>query len=186
MTLQDLLTSRSRLRLITLFLLVASLSNASQAQSCQAMVSDLMTWANFGNHDIEFQLVMITSPMKSSQYTVGKLYYQPSRQTGRVFTAARLQGSGTQSFSDRTWSFPGGVGLPISYPFDPQNTDQLQVSLSSLGASPPKLTFTLSSRGDTISSSTPQCGNGFMYGFLQGSMYTFSFNKGSDNVTGHK
>ncbi|MCS6804551.1 MAG: hypothetical protein NZ823_05320 [Blastocatellia bacterium] len=93
-----------------------------------------------------------------------------------------LRGSGKRFVDDREWhqtNCAGGFGAG-PFPFDPDATDQLGVSISLLDH---RITLTFAN-GAQRTIQAPQCANGVMYGFsdapgtlLPGTMYVLSLKR---------
>lgn len=167
-------------------------AQSARAQSCQALLSDLVNHASNDtgsyNNVIEFKMVGNRGSSDWAQYATGTLDYTPSRLVnGWFFLPARFSGQATQFFSDRLWHKPTPPGsFPDSgHPFNPDATDQLRLSfniggvLSLGGSSYGDLTYTLLSWGNASATVTPQCQGNYMYAFLNDQMLVFTFRKAS-------
>jgi len=182
---------------LTFFTTLVFLSTAfaihAPAQSCDAMLSDIVNWINTqpngpGNYSITFTAVTnrsdghyasyLESPTTAAGAVVpgpGKLTYHPPYTIGGWFFPAYLQGDMAQFFSDRRYG-PGN-------PFDPSKTDKTRVTISLgtyLGVQFGQVTFTLLSWGNAQSTFIPSCQNGLMYGFIDNTMVVMSLNKQYD------
>lgn len=172
--------------LFAVILSIGLLSQSANAQSCQALLTDLITHASKqdGNDNyIAFQMTGNRETSDWAQYTTGTLRYTPGRFVGFYFLPPRFGGDAEQSFSDRIWSEPppqGGL-FGVQHPFSPYAKDKLRVGLNinpfSFGGSYGDLTYTLLSWGNASATVTPQCQGNYMYAFLNDQMLTFSFKK---------
>lgn len=160
---------------------------SARAQSCQALLNDLVNHASTQNGNdnyIAYQMVGNREATDWAQYTTGTLRYYPGHFVGFFYLPARFYGDGTQSFSDRIWTEPppqGGL-FGVEHPFSPYAKDKLRVSfniggLVINGGSYGDLTYTLLSWGNASATVTPQCQGNYMYAFLGDQMLTFTFKK---------
>ncbi len=172
--------------LIAFILLAGVMSQSAKAQSCQALLTDLIDHASKqdGNDNyIAFQMTGNREATDWAQYTTGSLRYSPGRFFGFHFLPPRFNGEAVQLFSDRIWSEPppqGGL-FGVEHPFNPYAKDKLRVSFNispfSSNGSYGDLTYTLLSWGNAAATVTPQCQGNYMYAFLNDQMLTFSFKK---------
>ncbi|HZS04919.1 MAG TPA: hypothetical protein VFD58_08805 [Blastocatellia bacterium] len=151
------------------------------AQSCQALVSDLVSYTSTpvagGENVVHFKLTGNRGASDWAQYAEGTLHYRPGRFVGWLSFPPSLSGDAEQFFSDRTWQFPGEVFT--SHPFNPNATDKLRLSfdISPWSANYGRMTYTLLSWGNAHTTSDPQCASGYLYGFLNDQMYVITFKK---------
>ena len=182
--------------LVATLFFTALAAQTTKAQSCQALLQDLISHASNDsgsrNNLIEFKMVGNRENSDWAQYATGTLDYTPSRLVGGwFFLPARFNGQATQYFSDRLWYKPQPPGSFGGYgnPFNPDATDQLKVSFniggllsSGTGGSYGDLTYTLLSWGNASATVTPQCQGNYMYAYLNDQMLVFSFKKISQEI----
>ena len=174
--------------LIATIFAVGLFAQSARAQSCQALIADLVNHASTQNGNDNFVTFQMTGNREATdwaQYTTGTLRYTPSRLVGGFyFLPAHFSGDAKQSFSDRIWTEPppqGGL-FGVEHPFSPYAKDNLRVSfniggLILNGGSYGDLTYTLLSWGNASATVTPQCQGNYMYAFLNDQMLTFTFKK---------
>ena len=176
---------------IATILMIASFGQSANAQSCQALLSDLIDHASHDtgsrNNLIDFKLVGNREGSDWAQYATGTLDYTPASLVGGwFFRPARFNGTATQFFSDRLWYKPQPPGTFGGYgnPFNPDATDQLRISFNIGGLFTPgsnsnygDLTYTLLSWGNASATVTPQCQGNYMYAYLNDQMLVFTFKK---------
>ena len=97
--------------------------------------------------------------------------------------AGTLTGQGSQYFSNRLWAFPvpGEITIP-KYPFNPNITDTLRLTLGINGA---PATLTLLSKGNTQETIRLQFSNNVLYGFTNTSpaaLFVISLQKFEETV----
>lgn len=170
------------------------LLQSAQAQSCQALLDDLVNHASndtgSNNNLIEFKMVGNREASDWTQYATGTLDYSPGRLVnGWFFIGPRFNGQAKQYFSDRLWYKPAPPGTfgTNGNPFNPDATDQLKISFNISpftlgGASVGDLTYTLLSWGNAAATVTPQCQGNYMYAFLNDQMLVFTFKKVSQPI----
>ncbi|MBL8189363.1 MAG: hypothetical protein JNK38_15245 [Acidobacteria bacterium] len=172
--------------LFAAILSVGFLSQSAHAQSCQALLTDLINHASKqdGNDNyIAFQMTGNRETADWAQYTTGTLRYTPARFFGNFLLPPRFGGEAEQSFSDRIWTEPppqGGL-FGVQHPFSPYAKDKLRVSFNIspfiFNGNYGDLTYTLLSWGNASATVTPQCQGNYMYAYLNDQMLTFSFRK---------
>lgn len=171
--------------LIAAALFVGLFVQAAQAQSCQALLNDLINHASTQNGNdnyVAFKMVGNRGASDWAQYAEGELRYTPPVFNPLFgFRPARFRGEATQFFSDRLWyepAPPGSFGLP-GHPFNPYATDKLRISfdLGFLSPTNGHLTYTLLSWGNASATVEPKCEGDYMYAFLNDQMLVFSFKK---------
>jgi hypothetical protein len=178
--------------LIATIFAVGLLAQSAHAQSCQALLNDLIGHASKqdGNDNyVYFQLTGNREAADWAQYTTGALRYTPGRFNGFFYLPPRFGGDATQMFSDRIWSEPPPQGgfFGVQHPFSPYATDKLRVSfniggLFLNGSNYGDLTYTLLSWGNASATVTPTCQGNYMYAFLNDQMLTFTFKKISNPI----
>jgi hypothetical protein len=171
--------------LIATIFVVSLAAQSARAQSCQTLLSDLISHASKqdGNDNyIAFQMVGNREAADWAQYTTGTLRYRPAQFNGFFFLPPRFYGDATQSFSDRIWTEPppqGGL-FGVDHPFSPYAKDKLRVGFNIgllLNGNYGDLTYTLLSWGNASATVTPQCQGNYMYAFLNDQMLVFTFKK---------
>ncbi len=172
--------------LIAAIFAVGLFAQSARAQSCQALIGDLVNHASTQNGNDNYVTFQMTGNREGSdwaQYTTGTLRYTPGRYIGFYYLQPRFGGDAKQSFSDRIWSEPppqGGL-FGVEHPFSPYAKDNLRVSFNinplSLNGSYGNLTYTLLSWGNASATVTPQCQGNYLYAFLGDQMLTFTFKK---------
>lgn len=131
---------------------------------CTTLLSDLQTWAQQGQfHAIGFVLTSNQAGAGQITYATGTLdTYAAAQSVGYISMPVASSGSGTAFFNDRTW------GFPFDHPFDPNNTDSLQVKLTYtadiLGNGPGTVWITDHRNHKTVSFTTQCTANGVLYG----------------------
>ncbi|MFN0108402.1 MAG: hypothetical protein ACKVZH_06060 [Blastocatellia bacterium] len=172
--------------LLAVILSVGLLSQAAKAQSCQTLLTDLISHASKqdGNDNyVAFHMTGNREKADWAQYTTGNLRYTPARFFGNFFLPARFGGDAEQSFSDRIWSEPPPQGgfFGVEHPFSPYAKDKLRIGFNispfAFNGTYGDLTYTLLSWGNASATVTPQCQGNYMYAFLNDQMLTFTFKK---------
>jgi hypothetical protein len=115
------------------------------------LLDDLFQWAASqpAQNTTSVRFAMATNELTRNNlvsYAEGTLFYHPPSFVGlfRLPADFRSQANGvTQYFSDRRFA-PGGSGFPTA-PFDPNNTDPLDVTITAPGPLPSNYTITLHS-----------------------------------------
>jgi hypothetical protein len=175
--------------LATLVSLGTAFALHASAQSCDAMLNDIVNWITTqpngpGSYTVAFTAVTNRSDGLYASYLEaptlvgtpsgsGTLTYHPPYTIGGWFFPAYLQGDMAQFFSDRRYA-------PYSSPFDPSKTDKTRVTISLgtyLGVQFGQVTFTLLSWANAQLAFMPSCQNGLMYGFIDNTMVVMSLNK---------
>jgi hypothetical protein len=177
--------------LIATIFAVGLFAQSARAQSCQALLDDLIDHASNDtgsyNHVVDFKLTGNRGGSDWVQYATGTLDYTPAALIGGwYFRPARFNGQATQFFSDRLWHKPTPPGSfpDFGHPFNPDATDQLRIGFNIGGfviggGSYGDLTYTLLSWGNASTTVTPQCQGNYMYAFLGDQMLTLTFKKTS-------
>lgn len=154
------------------FFLISIAALQGNAQSCQALLNDLINHASSDTElerkEVEFKIVGIREDSSWGMYATGVLDYTPGRRIGFEFTRPRFSGTATQYFSDRSWSrqHPIYPHVVQKNPFSPDATDQIKLSFW-LGGNTAlfnygDLEFTLLSWGSTSSWARPECQGNYM------------------------
>lgn len=174
-----------KFRLPAVIVCIVLAAGAARAQSCQALLNDLVNHAatqNGNDNFVAFQMVGNREASDWAQYTTGTLRYQPGHWSGYLYFPPRFSGEATQYFSDRVWTEPpppGGL-FGTAHPFSPYATDKLRVSFNLSLFNPlnyGNLTYTLLSWGNASSTVKPQCQGNYLYAFLDDQMLVFTFKK---------
>jgi hypothetical protein len=143
--------------------------------SCQDFFSDLNQWGKQSpqTHGYDLIGVSVMQPESNSRFASyfesgnsffsrSQLTYFPSFTGLNTLYPARISGNVTEVFSDRRFDFSSG-GFPLlnPYPFDPRQSQSgtITITLSPLEANS-NVSFGLGFEF------TPQCSNGFVYGFM--------------------
>lgn len=171
------MTRSIKFSILLMLLFISTLSNL-KAQSCDALLKDLMAHAKGSRAFVSFQIVALGGASYWGQYAEGTLGYSV-RTNPR--TIEFLTGEGLQYFSDRFAPVPnpGGGFNESPYWFNKSQPDKLKLSISRGGlltkkACPTPVTLTLLTWGNTKYSFCPICKGEFMYLLENGMVIRFS------------
>ena len=170
------MTKKIKIQIWLMLLFISTLSTL-KAQSCDALLKDLMEHAKGSRAFISFQIAALGGASYWGQYAEGKLGYSV-RTNPR--TVEFLTGEGLQYFSDRFAPVPnpGGGFSERPYWFNKSQPDKLKLSISrgllTINACPTPVTLTLLTWGDTKYNFCPICKGEFMYLLENGMVIRFS------------
>jgi hypothetical protein len=173
------MTKKIKISIWLMLLLISTLSTL-KAQSCDALLKDLMEHAKGSRAFVSFQIAALGGTNYWGQYAEGRLSYSATTDTRRL-PMEYLTGEGLQYFSDRfaPVSNPGG-GFNVSpYWFNKSQPDKLKLSISRGGllinnACPTPVTLTLLTWSNTKYNFCPVCKGDFMYLLENGMVIRFS------------
>jgi hypothetical protein len=168
---------------ISIWLMLMSMSTLTtlNAQSCDALLKDLMEHAKGSRAFISFQIAGLGGTSYWGQYAEGTLNYSATAIKKTAPTIEYLTGEGLQYFSDRFAPVPnpGGGFNQSPYWFNKSQPDKLKFSISRGGllinnACPTPVTLTLLTWGNTKATFCPVCKGEFMYLLDNGMVIRFS------------
>jgi hypothetical protein len=174
------MTKSIKFLILFMLLFISTLSNL-KAQSCDALLKDLMNYAKEGG-TISYQIVGLGGDNYWGQYAKGELSYSASTVSGSKITIETLTGGGLQYFSDRSDECPprtSGFGNPNDFRwFSKYKTDEINLKLSRGGLivknCPTPVTITLITWGNAKYTFCPTCKGEFMYLLDNGMVLRFS------------
>ena len=151
-----------------------------KAQSCDALLKNLMEHAKGSRAFVSFQIVALGGASYWGQYAEGTLSYSV-KTFPRTVTTEFLTGEGLQYFSDRFAPVPnpGGGFNESPYWFNKSQPDKLKLSISrgglvTINACPTPVALTLLTWGSTKYNFCPICKGEFMYLLENGMVIRFS------------
>jgi hypothetical protein len=111
--------------MLALALIACLAPNSAQAQTCHSMLQDHVNWAISEGDDARLDFTMVSIFGQKATFAEGTLTHGWG-----VFS-----GTGTHYFSARRWGFPDPDPdsfnpNPYPYPFNPNQTDNVRVSLN--------------------------------------------------------